>query len=60
MLACALLEVQSFGSHTGATRIRVCRIPRQLIGFFEALGYCIEVKKRLLYAVRDITAPMTR
>ena len=59
MLAVALLEVQTYGMQTGAKRVRVNKIPPQLVGFFEKLGYRIETKKRLLYAVREFDAPTT-
>jgi hypothetical protein len=59
MLAAGLLAVQFYGLQTGATRIRVNKIPPQLAGFFQALGYRLETRKRLLYAVRDTEAPTT-
>lgn len=59
MLAAGLLAVQFYGLQTGATRVRVNKISPQLAGFFQALGYRLETRKRLLYAVRDIEAPTT-
>lgn len=59
MLAASLLAVQFYGLQTGATRLRVNKIAPPLVGFFEALGYQVQTRKRLLYAVRDIEAPTT-